>query len=273
MDKVIIEGLSCFGRHGVLPEENRLGQSFIVNCELYCDFERAARTDDIENAVDYGEVSRFISDFVGNNVFKLIETLASRLAAEILKKYDVSEVKLRIDKPSAPIGLPFKTVAVEITRKWNRAYIGLGSNMGDKKAYMDMAVKALSSDENIRLLKTAGYIETKPYGYEEQDNFLNSVSEIDTLYSPCELLDKLHSIEALAGRERKVHWGPRTLDLDILLYENVIMNDERLTIPHRDMANREFVLEPLCRIAPYAKNPLTGKSAGEMYEEIKRAEK
>ncbi len=268
MDKVIIEGLNCFGKHGVLPEENILGQNFIVSCELYCDIERAARTDNIDNAVNYADAAAFITDFVKSNVFKLIETLASRLAEELLKKFDISKIKIKIDKPSAPMDLSFKTVAVEITRKWNRAYIGLGSNIGDKKAYLDMAVKELSSDDNIKLIKTAKYIETEPYGYEQQDIFLNSAAEIDTLYSPYALLDKLHDIEALALRERKIHWGPRTLDIDILLYEDIILNDEKLTIPHADMPNRNFVLEPLCSIAPYAIDPVSGLSIREMYRRL-----
>ncbi len=268
MDKIIIEGLSCFGRHGVLSEENRLGQNFIISCELYCDFERAAKEDSIENAVNYADVARFITDFTQNNVFSLIETLASRLACELLKKYNINKVRLRVDKPSAPIALPFKTVAAEVTRKWSRVYIGLGSNMGDKKAYLDMAVKELSSGGNIKLIKTADYIETEPYGYTDQDTFINSVAEADTIYTPTELLDKLHSIEALAERKREIHWGPRTLDMDILLYGDSIINTESLTIPHRDMANREFVLKPLCQIAPYVINPLTGKRAEEMYREL-----
>ncbi len=268
MDKIIIEGLSCFGKHGVLPEENRLGQNFIISCELYCDIEEAAHTDNIDKAVNYAEVSRFIRDFTENNVFKLIETLGYRLACMLLKKYNIKKVKLRVDKPSAPIGLPFKTVAVETCLKWNTSYIGLGSNIGDKKAYLDMAVKELSSDENIRLIKTADYIETEPYGYADQDSFLNSVAKIETIYTPFQLLDKLRHIEAMAKRERKIHWGPRTLDLDILLYEDVVMDTRDLTIPHIDMANREFVLKPLCQIAPYAMNNALGKTALQMYREL-----
>ncbi len=269
MDKVIIEGLSCFGRHGVLPEENKLGQNFIVSCQLYYDFTRAAETDDIENAVNYAEVAEFITEYVRDNVFKLIETLASRLACELLKRYGISKVEIRIDKPSAPIDLPFGTVAVSLCRRWSKAYIGLGSNMGDKKMYLDMAVNELKADDNIRLLKVADYIETEPYGYEAQDRFLNSAAEIETLYSPHELLNRLRAIEQLARRERKIHWGPRTLDLDILMYEDSIINDEELTIPHIDMANREFVLKPLCSIAPYAIDPVTGMSVKEMYERLK----
>lgn len=270
MDKVIIEGLSCFGRHGVLPEENKLGQNFIVSCELYYDFTEAAKTDDIDNAVNYADAAEFITEYVRDNVFRLIETLASRLACELLKKYRISKVKIKIDKPSAPINLPFKTVAAELTRKWNRAYIGLGSNMGDKRAYMDMAVDELKADDNIRLVNVADYIETEPYGYENQDKFLNSAAEIETIYSPYELLDKLQSIEQLARRERKIHWGPRTLDLDILMYEDIIINDDRLKLPHIDMANREFVLKPLCQIAPYAINAATGESVSEMYNRLKQ---
>ena len=199
--------------------------------------------------------------------------MAFHLAYELLKRYDISRADIRIEKPSAPIGLPFETVAAEISRKWNRAYIGLGSNIGDRKAYMDTAVKELASDDNIRVMQVADFIETEPYGYKEQNKFLNSAAKIETLYSPYELLHRLQDIEQKAHRERKIHWGPRTLDMDILMYEDIIINDENLVVPHRDMANREFVLRPLCQIDPYAVNAVTGKSVKQMYDELKSNEK
>ena len=133
---------------------------------------------------------------------------------------------------------------------------------------MDGAVEALRADEKCRVLRVSDWIETAPYGGVEQEDFLNGAVVLDTLYTPVELLEKLHGIEREHKRERKVHWGPRTLDLDILLYEDCVMCTEELTIPHADMANRDFVLKPLAQIAPYERHTLTGKSILQMCGEL-----
>ncbi len=99
-------------------------------------------------------------------------------------------------------------------------------------------------------------METKPYGDVEQDDFLNGAAEIDTLYEPHELLDKIHETENKGGRERTVKWGPRTIDLDILLYDHQILTDKDLMIPHPEMHKRMFVLKPLESIAPWAEHPV-----------------
>lgn len=269
MGKVIIERLDCFGRHGVLKEENALGQRFFVSCEMETNFENASKSDDINKAVNYAQVAEFITTYVRSNIFKLIETLADRLTSEILINFNVSSVKIRIEKPSAPVGLPLKTVAVELYKKWNTAYLSIGSNLGNKKAYLDFAVGSLKNDNNIKVTKVSDYIETEPYGYTEQDAFLNGCVEIKTIYSPYTLLNVINAIEAEADRKREIHWGPRTLDIDIVLYEDKIINDDKLIIPHIDMENRLFVLEPLNQIMPYAINPANSKSVKEMYINLK----
>lgn len=270
MGKVIIKKLDCFGRHGVLKEENILGQRFFVSCEMETSFENAAENDDIKKAVNYAEAAELITAFVKDNTFKLIETLAERLAFKLLTSFDIKEVRLTVEKPSAPIGLPLETVGVELVKKWERVYLSIGSNMGDKKGYLDFAVKSLKDYEGIRVLKTSGYIETEPYGYENQDKFLNGCVEIETIYSPFKLLDIVNKIEAKADRKREIHWGPRTLDIDILLYGNEVIFEDRLKIPHIDMENRLFVLEPFNEIAPYAVNAVSKISVREMYENIKK---
>ena len=268
MGKVIIDSLDCFGRHGVLNEENILGQRFFVSCEMETNFESAAENDDINNAVNYADVSNFISHYVKDNVFKLIETLASKLADELLINYNIKSVYIKIEKPSAPIGLPLKTVAVSLSKKWNRVYLSIGSNLGNKKSYLDFAITALKENSKIKVNRISSYISTKPYGYTDQDEFLNGCIEIETIYSPHMLLNIINKIENNAGRKREIHWGPRTLDIDIILFENEIIHDSKLTIPHIDMENRLFVLEPLSEIAPYAINPITNMSIKSMYENL-----
>lgn len=267
MTKVIIKNLECFGRHGVLKEENLLGQKFVISAEMLTN---DVLNDDIFTAVNYAEVSRFITEYVAENIFKLIETLAENLALNILKKFDVKGIKLRVDKPFAPVGLPLETVGVEVCKKWNTAYISIGSNMDDKEKHLNMAVNELKSCDNIRVTKISDFITTEPYGYTEQDSFLNGAIEIKTVFTPYELLEFTSGIEQKAGRKREIHWGPRTLDIDILLYEDFISQHKRLTVPHIDMHNREFVLEPLCQIAPYAIHNVFNKSILELYTNLKK---
>ena len=110
---------------------------------------------------------------------------------------------------------------------------------------------------------------TEPYGVTDQDQFLNGCLELRTLLTPEELLNRLHQIEQNAGRERILRWGPRTLDLDIIFYDDLLLNTENLCIPHVEMHKREFVLKPLCEIAPYKRHPGNQKTVYEMLEELK----
>lgn len=111
-------------------------------------------------------------------------------------------------------------------------------------------------------------LETEPYGEVEQDRFLNGALKLWTTFGPKELLERLHEIEQEAGRERLIHWGPRTLDLDILLYDDEVIGENELCIPHVDMQNRQFVLEPMVEIAPYKRHPVYGKTMKELLEDL-----
>lgn len=273
MDKIIIDNLEIFANHGVFPEENENGQVFYISAVLHTDTRRAGMTDDLELSINYGTVCHMITDFVQGHTFKLIETVVEKLAEKMLKEIPLlREVTLRIDKPQAPVGLPFETVAVEITRSWHTAYIALGSNMGDKKAYLDGAVKAIDEADDCRAGSISSYIETEPYGYENQDNFLNGCMRLDTLLSPAELLERLHAIEAAADRKRDIRWGPRTLDLDILMYDDIVLDTDDLHIPHIEMHKRDFVLKPMAEIAPWVKHPVYNKTVAELADLLDRGE-
>ena len=112
------------------------------------------------------------------------------------------------------------------------------------------------------------YLVTEPYGGVEQDEFLNGVLRLRTLLTPEELLDRLHELEAEANRERLIHWGPRTLDLDILFYDNEIIDTPDLHIPHIDMQNRDFVLKPMDEIAPHYRHPVLNKTIHQLLDEL-----
>lgn len=269
MDKIKIRNLEIFARHGVYPEENTLGQKFVISVVLHTGTRKAGITDELEYSVNYGEVSHFITKFVEEHTWKLLESVVEHLAQALLLEFPLlARVDLKIKKPWAPIGLPLETVSVEISRGWHTAYVALGSNMGDTKGYLDMAVKMLDDRSDCQVTKVSDYLVTKPYGGVEQDDFLNGALELRTILEPEELLDVLHEIEQAANRERKIHWGPRTLDLDILLYDDLVFDTPDLHIPHVEMHMRDFVLKPLAQIAPWKRHPLTGKTVEEMKNAI-----
>ena len=270
-DYIEIDNLVVFANHGVFDEEKTMGQRFVISLKLYTDMAEAAESDDITNSVNYGEVCEYVTEFTKTHRAKLIEKAAQDVAYALLRKYPLlNGVEVQFKKPWAPVGLPLDNVLVNIKRKRTTAYISLGSNMGDKRAYLDFAVNSLNENDFCRVVKVSDYIETKPYGGVRQADFLNACAEIETVLPPFELLKLLNEIENKADRKREVRWGPRTLDLDLLLYGDEIITTEKLTVPHIEMAKREFVLKPLYSIAPYAYHPLKHKYVADIYEDLKK---
>ncbi len=269
MDKIKIKDLEIYANHGVYSEENTLGQKFLVSVVLYTDTRKAGKSDELGDSVNYGEVSHMIYDYMKSHTVCLLEKVAEDLASQILLTYDlVKGVTLEIKKPWAPVGLPLDTVSVEISRSWHRAFLAFGSNMGDSRAYIQQGIEGLKANQDCRVKKVSRIIVTKPYGEVEQEDFLNGALEVETLLTPEELLDLLHELEAEANRKRLIHWGPRTLDLDILLYDDAIIDTENLHIPHIDMQNRDFVLKPMDEIAPYMRHPILHKTMHELLEQL-----
>lgn len=269
MDCIRIKRLEVFAKHGAIPEENVLGQKFLISVGLYCDLREAGLTDDLERSVSYAAAAEFIKKRTEENTFRLIERLAEYLAQEILLQFpSIQKVEIEVEKPWAPVLLPLETVSVSLTRQWHTVYLSLGSNMGDRKMELDRAVKSLSEDEQTQVEVVSSYIETKPVGGVEQDDFLNAAARIRTLRTPQELLRLIGKIEAEQKRERIIRWGPRTIDIDILLYDDQTIYTEDLCIPHIEMENRMFVLEPMCQIAPYACHPGSGATMLQLKKQL-----
>lgn len=273
MDCIKISNLKIFAHHGVFPEETKNGQYFYINAELYLNCRKAGKTDCLDDSVNYGMVCHFITDYLVSHTFQLLEAAAEQLVEAMLQSIEgVQRVKLEICKPHAPIGLPFENVSVTVERGWHKGYLALGSNIGDKKEYFSYAIEELKKNRGIRVCGISDFIETKPYGVTEQEDFLNGAVEIDTLYFPKELLSVIQEIEAGANRKREQRWGPRTLDIDIIFYDKLIYEDADLILPHIDVAYRDFVLQPLEQLCPNYRHPILQKTVRQMLAELRGEE-
>ncbi len=269
MDRITIQNLEVFANHGVFPEENKLGQKFLVSAELLGDTRKAGVSDELKHSIHYGLVAGEITSYMKAHTKKLIEAAAEELTEHLLFTFPLMKgIVLEIKKPWAPVGLPLETVSVKIERSWHKAYVAFGSNMGDRRAHIEAGIQVLKEEKRIRLGRISDMIVTEPYGGVEQEEFLNGCLELDTLLTPHELLEVLHEAERREKRERLIHWGPRTLDLDLLFYGNEILETEELAVPHPEIEKRLFVLEPLAQIAPYKVHPVLNKRVKTLLEEL-----
>jgi len=154
------------------------------------------------------------------------------------------------------------------------AYIGLGSNLGDRELKLLLAVAELGKLPGTRVTALSSFYETEPVGDLPQDNFYNAAARIATSLSPLELLDRLKRLEVeVFHRVPSGHWGPRSMDLDILLYGDLVLSSDRLTIPHPRLAERRFALQPLADIAPSLVHPSLGRSIAELLASLDTTER
>lgn len=267
MDKIYLKDIEIFANHGVFQEEKTLGQKFILSLELSLDIKEAATTCDLTKSVHYGELSHKVIEVFQEESLDLIESVVNKVASFVLDDYPmVKAVKVLLKKPWAPIGRHLDYAAVEITRERHTSYIALGSNMGNKEENFKNAMKKIQEINGVKISKVSSFIVTEPWGNQNQEEFLNGAIEVKTYLTPRELMRELLRIENELGRVREIKWGPRIIDLDIVLYDDIVSNDEFVILPHPLMHLREFVLKPLNEIAPYALHPLKNKRIFELLD-------
>ncbi len=156
----------------------------------------------------------------------------------------------------------------------SKAYLSLGTNMGDRLSNIQQAVRLLTSDNNIKLLRASSFYETQPWGLSEQNWFINAAIAVETELSPIELLRVCQNIEEKLGRirEGKPKWSERIIDIDILFYDDLIFKNEILEIPHKYVHKRAFALVPMIEVNAQLKHPILNKTIIEMHEELENPE-
>lgn len=269
MDIINIENLRVYAYHGVFDFEKEKGQDFYISASIFLDLYKAAASDLVDNTINYADVCADISELVRTNKFDLIETVAEKIAVMILNKYkEVGEIIITVSKPNAPVDMEFENISVTIKRKRHISYIAYGSNLGDSEKIIEDAINKIDKSDCCKVLKRSSNYKSKPYGGIEQPDFVNGAIEIETYLEPLNLLGFLNEIETDFDRKREVHWGPRTLDLDIIFFDDMVISSEALSVPHLEMSKRDFVLKPLEEIAGYKMHPVFNKTVSELLKEL-----
>ena len=271
LDQIRLVGLTARGTHGVLPAERRDGQDFTIDVVLHLDTGPAAATDDLTATVDYGALAVRVADLVRGEPVDLIETLAAKIANSCLTSPGVVAVDVAVHKPHAPITERFADVVVAIRRERAgaldlkpvepvTAVLALGTNLGDRAGILRAAVTELDEVEGVAVDAVSPVVETDPVGGPDQPDYLNAVVLVTTRLAAEDLLAACQRIEAGHGRERSVRWGPRTLDVDLIRYGDLLSDDPALELPHPRAHQRAFVLAPWLAVDPQAWLPsLTGR--------------
>jgi dihydroneopterin aldolase/2-amino-4-hydroxy-6-hydroxymethyldihydropteridine diphosphokinase len=255
-DRITIEGIVVSTLVGALPHEREIRQPIRVDLELRVDLHDAGRSDELADTVHYGEVASRVVETMQESKDVLLERLADRVAEVVVGFERVEQVEVTVTKLRPPVPENLQHTAVRIQRSAadyelsprveHTAIVALGSNLGDREGYLRLAIDRLGT-----VTRLSDVYETDPVGGPDgQGAFLNMVAEVRTILDPYALLRRCRQIEAEAMRQRTVRWGPRTLDVDLLFYEDVTIDDPVLTLPHPRVGERRFVLAPLADVAP-----------------------
>lgn len=250
MDKIVIENLKIKATHGLFNFEKKITQPFIFSLSLSGNFEKAAKSDNIEDTVDYCKIKELVIKITKENCFNLIEKLALVTIEELFKNFkNLFFIKIKITKPKA-LNYNKALVSVELERRRTQffpstVYLSLGSNLGDRKKNLFSAISMLEAIKGISNIEVSKIYETTPVAMESKNEFLNLAVKLQTTLLPYELLEETKKIEEKLKRERYKLNNDRTIDIDILFYEELYFNEAKLQLPHRQIFNRAFVLKPL----------------------------
>ena len=268
-DFIKVTNMKVFAYHGVLEEEKKTGQDFYLNAKVYVDMRKAGLTDNLEDTINYDMICIYLSEVFAEKLFDTIEAAAEYTVQEIMVNFPTIEaMELEVRKPHAPLTYVPEDISVTIYREWHTVYLSFGSNVGNPTGHINEAITMLKEPYAVRNVKRSELFVTKPYGPVEQDDFVNGCLEMETYMDPEELVTYIHEIEDSFHRDRSIHWGPRPIDLDIVFFDEYIYNSKTLTIPHADMENRMFVLEPLSELCPGRRHPVWGKTVAQLKKEL-----
>lgn len=257
MDRIEITGLRVMTLVGVLSHERESAQPLEFDIFLEGDLRDAGSSDDLVDTAHYGMVAMQAAAIARESKDELLERLVHRIAENALTfdRVEAVEVVARKLRPPIPEDIQHTAVRIRRTRSdlqipprtSHRAIVALGSNLGDRVGFLKLAVEELGTS----LISQSQVFETAPVGGpDNQGAYLNMVVAVETSLDPFAMLRRCQRIESLALRQRIVHWGPRTLDVDLLFFDDITITSPELTIPHPRYGERRFVLTPLSEVAP-----------------------
>jgi dihydroneopterin aldolase/2-amino-4-hydroxy-6-hydroxymethyldihydropteridine diphosphokinase len=256
VDRILVDDLRVMCVIGALPHEREAAQPIRIDLAVGVDLADAGRSDELDDTVNYGLLAERVTEMAVASKYVLLERLADEIAAIVLTFDRVDEVEVTVTKLRPPVPNDLATTAVRIVRSrtpageravgGHTAIVALGSNLGDREAYLRLALAELGA-----VTAVSDVYETEPIGGpDEQGAYLNMVAVVATPLDPFAFLRRCQRIEELARRVRLVHWGPRTLDVDVLFFDDVVVESPELTLPHPRVGERRFVLAPLSDVAP-----------------------
>ncbi|MEI8238264.1 MAG: 2-amino-4-hydroxy-6-hydroxymethyldihydropteridine diphosphokinase [Actinomycetota bacterium] len=256
MDRILIDDLRVMTVIGALPHEREFAQPIRIDLSIGLDLRDAGRSDELNDTVHYGLVCERVAELARDSKDILLERLAAKVADAVLEfdLVDVVDVTLTKLRPPIPEEVQSTSVVLSRTRaeaaapplEHHEVVVALGSNLGDRIGYLKFAVGELGN-----VVSMSQVFETEPVGGPDgQGAYLNMVVKVQTSLDPYAFIRRCQRIEANALRQRVVRWGPRTLDVDMLFYDDVHIDSELLTVPHPRVNERRFVLTPLSEVAP-----------------------
>jgi dihydroneopterin aldolase/2-amino-4-hydroxy-6-hydroxymethyldihydropteridine diphosphokinase len=258
-DYIVLTGLKISCIIGIFDWERKQKQDVLIDLKIPCDVRKASQKDNIVDAVDYKKIAKTTIAFVEKSSFQLVETMAEKLADLLLKTFKLSEIELSVSKPAAIRGS--QNVGVKIHRTNSIAnreelvFLSLGSNVKPHEN-LEFALKEIAQKYSLQGLSHV--YETSPVDYSQQPAFWNMAAAIATQDKPEEIRLWLAALEKKAGRKKtQKTFGPRTLDVDLIAWKNLVQKTKTFHLPHPDITTKAFVLFPLLEMAPSWIEPQT----------------